>query len=79
ATLGAVFGWGGLGRFIVDGFATRDNAQVIGGATLVAMLAILTEVTLSVVERLVRPKHLRAPQAAAPRPERVSEALGPAA
>ena len=76
ATLGAVFGWGGLGRFIVDGFAILDNAQVIGGAVLVALLAIATEVTLGVVERLVRPRHLRTVPRAV---ERASEVLGPAA
>jgi osmoprotectant transport system permease protein len=56
ATLGAVFSWGGLGRFIVDGFAVNDNVQILAGAILVAFLAILTEVTLALVGRLVRPR-----------------------
>jgi len=56
ATLGAVFGWGGLGRFIVDGFALRDNAQILGGAFLVAVLAILTEVGLGLLERALSPR-----------------------
>lgn len=43
ATLGALVGWGGLGRFIVDGFAVEDNVRVFGGALLVALLAVLTE------------------------------------
>lgn len=51
ATLGAVVAWGGLGRFIVDGFAQRDPALTIGGAMLVAMLAVLTESTFAVIER----------------------------
>ncbi|MGE3961694.1 MAG: ABC transporter permease [Dehalococcoidia bacterium] len=43
ATLGALVGWGGLGRFIVDGFAVQDNVRVFGGALLVALLAVFTE------------------------------------
>ena len=39
ATLGALVGWGGLGRFIVDGFSVRDNVLVFAGALLVAGLA----------------------------------------
>src|SRR5690606_24738318 len=29
ATLGALVGWGGLGRYIVDGFAVQDNARIL--------------------------------------------------
>lgn len=43
ATLGAVFGGGGLGRYIVQGFARQDHARLWAGALLVAGLAILTE------------------------------------
>ena len=56
ATLAALIAGGGLGRYIADGLATRDDAQVIGGAVLVAALAIVTEVVLGWVERRVRPK-----------------------
>jgi osmoprotectant transport system permease protein len=56
ATLAALVAWGGLGRFIVDGFATRDNAQIMAGAILVALLAILTELAFAGIERLVSPK-----------------------
>lgn len=59
ATLGALVGWGGLGRFIVDGFATRDNVEVFAGALLVAALAIITEVVLAAVERRVVPATIR--------------------
>ncbi len=51
ATLGAVVGAGGLGRFIVDGLATQDSGELMGGALLVAALAILTELTFSLLER----------------------------
>lgn len=51
ATLAAVVAGGGLGRFIVDGFALRDEARLISGALLVAVLAILTERSFSLMER----------------------------
>ena len=51
ATLGAVVAGGALGRFIVDGFALRDFAQLIAGGILVALLAIVTEATFSVLQR----------------------------
>jgi osmoprotectant transport system permease protein len=56
ATLAALVAGGGLGRYIVDGFATQDHVQVVGGAVLVAGLAILTEISLAWAERAVRPK-----------------------
>jgi osmoprotectant transport system permease protein len=56
ATLGALFGWGGLGRFLIDGFATRNEPKILGGAVLVAGLALMTEFAFGVVERLARSK-----------------------
>jgi osmoprotectant transport system permease protein len=58
ATLGAVVAWGGLGRFIIDGFAVRDHGQILAGAFLVAGLAVLTEISLGVLERTLSPKGL---------------------
>ena len=43
ATLGAYFGYGGLGRYLVDGIAQNDDGQLFGGVVLVAGLALLTE------------------------------------
>ena len=56
ATLGAFTGWGGLGRYIVDGFAVGDDAQIAGGAVLVATLAVLTELVLAGLQRVVQPR-----------------------
>lgn len=53
---------GGLGRFIVDGFAVRDFGQIGGGAIVVALVAIFTEVGLGGLERLVTPKLSTAPK-----------------
>jgi osmoprotectant transport system permease protein len=50
ATLGALVAWGGLGRYIIDGFATRDTAEVFAGGVLVALLAVATELLFSVAE-----------------------------
>jgi osmoprotectant transport system permease protein len=57
ATLGALAGWGGLGRFIVDGNSQGDDAQLLGGAILVALFAIATETAFSLLEHLVSPQH----------------------
>jgi osmoprotectant transport system permease protein len=56
ATLAALIGGGGLGRFIIDGFHTNDTVQVVSGAVLVALLSILTEAAFGLVERAVRPR-----------------------
>jgi osmoprotectant transport system permease protein len=56
ATLAAVFGWGGYGRYIFDGFAQDNMVMVLAGAILVALLAIVTEIVLGGFERLVRPR-----------------------
>jgi osmoprotectant transport system permease protein len=56
ATLGAVVAGGGLGRYIVDGFAQQDFGMLLGGALLVALLAMATELGLGLLERAVRPR-----------------------
>jgi osmoprotectant transport system permease protein len=59
ATLAAYIGWGGLGRFIIDGLATQDYVQVFAGAVLVALLAIVFELALALVQRLTVSRGLR--------------------
>ena len=51
ATLAAIVGGGTLGHFIVQGIFTRDLDRVVGAAILVALLAILTEMIFSFIER----------------------------
>jgi osmoprotectant transport system permease protein len=53
ATLAAFVGLGGLGRYLIDGLAQRDLPQVVGGAILVAVLSLLTELVLGRVQTLV--------------------------
>jgi osmoprotectant transport system permease protein len=43
ATIAAYVGLGGLGRFIFDGLARQEYDTVIGGAILVVLLALGTE------------------------------------
>jgi len=53
ATIAAVVGLGGLGRFLIDGLAVRDTPQTASGAVLVAILALLMDMALALVQRLV--------------------------
>ncbi|MFB6594609.1 ABC transporter permease [Streptomyces diastaticus] len=55
ATLAAMAGEGGLGRVITAGFGLSDTPQVIAGAFLVALLAVLVEGVLVMVTRLTAP------------------------
>ncbi|MGY6500013.1 MAG: ABC transporter permease [Acidimicrobiales bacterium] len=55
ATLGALVGFSALGSFITEGLAQFDNAKMLTGGLLVALLAILAEVGFSALERAVTP------------------------
>ena len=56
ATLGATFGFGGLGRYIVLGDANKNNGELFGGVVLVAALALTTLALFLLIERrLVSP------------------------
>lgn len=51
ATLGAVYGLGALGGFIVEGVAQRDDGRLFAGVVLVALLALAAEGGLALVQR----------------------------
>jgi osmoprotectant transport system permease protein len=53
ATLAAYTGFETLGTPIIVGIKVRDNPRVFAGALLVAVLAILTEVSLAALQRAV--------------------------
>ncbi len=53
ATIAAIVGLGGLGRFIIDGLALADYAEAAGGALLVAFLALALEGLLALTQRRV--------------------------
>jgi osmoprotectant transport system permease protein len=70
ATLAALVGWGGLGRYIIDGLATRDFVEVFAGAFAVAVLSIVAELGLGRLQVLLVPRGLRLEAAGAEHPER---------
>lgn len=62
AALASFVNGGGLGQIISAGFGLRiavGGGQILAGALLVALLALLVEALLSIVERLVTPRPLR--------------------
>lgn len=59
ATLAAFVGAGGLGDPIVTGLALADMRLVLAGAVPAALLALAVDGLLALVERVVRPAHLR--------------------
>jgi osmoprotectant transport system permease protein len=59
ATIAAFAGLGGLGRFIIDGFAVSDDARIYGGSIVVAVLALLGEGLFALAQWSVRPAGVR--------------------
>jgi osmoprotectant transport system permease protein len=59
ATLGAVVGWGGLGRYVIDGFAQGNDVFVFVGGVSVALLAIAVDLVFSWGERIALPAGTR--------------------
>ncbi|KPI10870.1 ABC-type transporter, integral membrane subunit [Actinobacteria bacterium OK074] len=52
ATIAAYVSLGGLGRYIVDGLYQHNYEKVVGGATLVALLALVTLAVFWAINRL---------------------------
>ena len=61
ATLGAIFGGVGLGRYLVEGIAQNDNGMIFGGVALVAALSLATEGVFALVQRRLTSPGLAAP------------------
>ncbi len=59
ANLAAIFGFGGLGRYLVDGIAQNDDAQLFGGVVLAAGLTLLVEGGFALLQRAVESPGLR--------------------
>ncbi|MDQ1696789.1 MAG: osmoprotectant transport system permease protein [Frankiaceae bacterium] len=55
ATIAALVGAGGLGRLITDGLSSHNQGQLLAGAVVVAVLALIVETTLALVQRRVDP------------------------
>jgi osmoprotectant transport system permease protein len=75
ATLAALVAWGGLGRYIVDGFGLQDYPMMFAGAILVALLSLIVEFSLAGVQRLSTPAGLRSSKSI-PKEEPTKTALG---
>ncbi|GAB3357755.1 ABC transporter permease [Modestobacter lapidis] len=52
ATIAAYVGLDGLGRYVYDGLASRQFGEMAGGAVLVAVLALLVDLLLALVQRV---------------------------
>ena len=76
ATIGAIFGGPGLGRYIFDGLLNQDPARTAGGAVLVAALAVAVDLILGQLQRLLTPRALRS--AVRREPPEVSPTVVPA-
>jgi osmoprotectant transport system permease protein len=59
ATIAAYIGLGGLGRFIIDGFANNQYGPAAGGALLVVLLALFVLGFFSLLSRLLVPAGVR--------------------
>ncbi|OLE26205.1 MAG: ABC transporter permease [Catenulispora sp. 13_1_20CM_3_70_7] len=53
ATIASYVSLGGLGRFVFDGLAQQDYPQMASGALLVAVLAVLADLGLALVQRAI--------------------------
>ncbi|MER6910413.1 ABC transporter permease [Streptomyces sp. NPDC000594] len=53
ATIAAYVSFGGLGRYVFDGLAQRDLVQVLGGAVLVAAVALVLDLALAALQRVM--------------------------
>jgi osmoprotectant transport system permease protein len=57
--IAAYVSFGGLGRFIIDGYATTDYAQVAGGSILIVVAAVLNLLFFALLRRLLVSPGLR--------------------
>ncbi|HEV7907503.1 MAG TPA: ABC transporter permease [Pseudonocardiaceae bacterium] len=59
ATIAAFVGSGGLGRYVFDGLALQEYDQMLAGAVLVALLAVVVDLLLVGLQRLIVSPGLR--------------------
>jgi osmoprotectant transport system permease protein len=69
ATLAAVFGGPGIGRYLVEGTAQNDYPMIFAGVVLVAILSLATELAFAVLQLALTSPGLRVGRA--PRRRRV--------
>jgi osmoprotectant transport system permease protein len=59
ATLGAIFGFGGLGAYLTEGISQGDDAMVFSAVFLVAALALGAEAAFTLAGRALTPHGVR--------------------
>lgn len=59
APIGALAAGGGLGRFVIDGFGQRNFGVMYAGIILIALMAVVTERVVDLLERAIVPRGLR--------------------
>ncbi len=67
ATIAAYVALGGLGRYVIDGFAVREFDEMLAGAALVSVLAIVLDLVLALATRLSVSPGLRTGRQLSPR------------
>lgn len=55
ATVAAYISLGGLGRLLIDGLAIQDYPQMVAGAVLTALLAIVLDLIIAGIQRVTVP------------------------
>lgn len=65
-----------LGQYLINGLFQQDYAQVVGGAVLIALLAVVADLVLAAIQRLLVSPGLRSH--AGPRRSLVTTLRGPA-
>jgi len=63
ATIAAYVSLGGLGRFVIDGYALVQYEQAYGGAVLVGAFALIVDGALALFQRAATPAGLRSGRA----------------
>jgi osmoprotectant transport system permease protein len=52
-SIAAIAAFGGLGRIVTSGYANRDVGQIVAGALIIAVVALLTELLFELLTRRV--------------------------
>lgn len=68
ATIAAAVGAGGLGEYIFRGLAMVNNNVILAGAIPAALLALIADVLLGLIERRARPESRKTPRHRTPWP-----------
>lgn len=58
AAVAAFVGLGGLGRILLDGLKVRDYSKMLAAAVLIAVLAVVLDLVLAAIQRLLVPRGL---------------------